>query len=417
LKKVLIIANLFHASPRIPGLVKYLPEFGWQPIILTTSLGERPDERFGPPNDFRENYRVIETAGPAKGVVVRMKKRIRSDKYRVVRPLFRFLYRRYSEIVHYPDEEKGWKPLAIEAADEFLQKESVDAIVSSSSPVTCHLVAKEIKKKYGIPWIADLRDLWSQNANYSYSVVRRFFDRRLELKTLKLADALVGVSLPEAEKLRIMHKGEKVFVITNGFYPEKMSDEKTVLTPEFTITYTGQIYMRQDPSKLLQALEDLIAESAMDQNDIHVRFYGPDSDQFAKEIEECGLLGIVKQYGTVSREKSFERQKESQVLLLLKWENLKERGIYTGKVFEYLAAKRPILATGGTNDVVTKLLKETNAGIDAQDVVDVKEALRRFYGEYKTTGRVSYKGNLERVNKYSYREIANEFVQILNTVA
>lgn len=416
MKKVLIIANLFHASPRIPGLVKYLSEFGWQPIILTTSLGERPDDRFGPPNDFRKNYRVIETPSPTKDVGVRVKKRIRSKKYRVVRPLLKFLYRRYSEIVHYPDEEKGWKPLAVEAADELLQKEKVDAIISSSSPVICHLIAEEIKNKHKVPWVADIRDLWSQNANYPYSCIRRLFDRRLELKTLKLADALVCVSSPEAEKLKALHKRKKVYVITNGFYPEKMSNGKPALTSEFTITYTGQIYVKQDPSKLLTALKDLTSEGIVDQNDVSVRFFGPENEVLAKEIEEYGLSAIVKQFGIMSREESFEKQRESQALLLLKWEDPKQRGIYTGKVFEYLAAKRPILATGGTADVVTELLNETNAGVDAQTVEDTKEALRRLYHEYKHTGRVSYKGNAEKVSKYSYRGIAQKYAEVINTV-
>lgn len=416
MKKVLIIANLFYASPRIPGLVKYLPEFGWQPIILTTSLGERPDERFGPPNDFRRNYRVIETPGPTKDVGVRVKKRIRSKKYRFVRPLLKFLYRRYSEIVHYPDEEKGWKPLAVEAADELLQKENVDAIISSSPPVICHLIAEEIKNKHKIPWVADIRDSWSQNANYPYSRIRRFFDRRLELKTLKLADAPVCVSSPLAEDLEILHKRNDVYVITNGFYPEKMSGGKTVLASGFTITYTGQIYEKQDPCKLLTAFKDLISEGVVDQKDVNVRFFGPENEVLAKKIEKYGLSAIVKQFGIVSREESFEKQRESQALLLLKWEDPKQRGIYTGKVFEYLAAKRPILATGGTADVVTELLNETNAGVDAHTVEDTKEALRRLYNEYKHTGRVSYKGNAEKVSKYSYREIAQKYTEVINTV-
>jgi len=415
-KKVLVIANLFHASPRIPGLVKYLPEFEWQPIILTTSLGDRPDERFGPPNDFRKNNRVIETPNPTKDVGVRIKKGVGTKKYRAIRPLLKFLYRRYSEIIHYPDEEKSWKPIALKAAGELLQKERVDAIISSSSPVTCHLIAKEIKTKYKIPWIADLRDLWSQNANYPYSRLRRLFDRRLERKTLELADALVCVSSPEAEQLEALHKGKRVCAITNGFEPAKMSDGNAALTPKFTITYTGQIYTKQDPSKFLAALKDFVSESTIDGNDADVRFYGPENELLTREVEEYGLSTFVKQCGIVPREKSFEKQRESQVLLLLKWEDRRERGIYTGKVFEYLAARRPILATGGTNDVITELLKDTDAGVDAQTIEVVKEVLRRFYKEYKLNGKVSYQGKTEKVNQYSYREIAHRFADIITTV-
>ncbi|MGA2767888.1 MAG: glycosyltransferase [Candidatus Bathyarchaeia archaeon] len=415
MKKVLIIANLFYASPRIPGLVKYLPEFGWQPIILTTSLGERPDERFGPPNDFRKNYRVIETPGPTKDVGTRVKKRMRSKKYRVVRPLLKFLYRRYSEIVHYPDEEKGWKPLAVEAANELLQKEEVDAIISSSSPATCHLIAEEIKNKYKIPWVADFRDLWTQNHNYPYSILRKIFEKRLEVETLSTSDALVTTSQPLAEELSILHK-KKVYAITNGFDPDEVSNGMSDLTSKFTTTYTGQIYKKQDPSKLLSALKDLISDGTINPNEVEVRFYGPENESLVEETKKYGLGAIVKQHGVITRHDSFERQRESQLLFQINWEDPEKKGLYSGKIFEYLAAQRPILATGD-NDTVKKLIEETRSGIYCPNTEDIKKALSESYLEYKSTGAVTYHGSIDKINKYSYREMARGFADILDTIS
>lgn len=395
-------------------MVKYLPEFGWQPIILTAPLGESPDSQFGPPNDFKEKNRVIETYSYSSPYG---KKRLTSKKYSRIRPFLKFLYRYYQEIAQYPDAEKEWTPFAVKAGDELLRNEDIDAIISSSSPVTSHIIAKELKKKHNIPWVADFRDLWTQNHNYTYSPLRKLFEKRLELKTLAAADALVAVSQPWAEKLKELHEGKKVYVITNGFDPEKMSDGKAALTARFTITYTGQIYTRQDPSKLLIALKDLISEGAIDVNDVDVGFYGPENGSLTSKIEEYGLSTIVRQYGIVSREVSFEKQRKSQLLLLLKWEDTRERGWHSGKIFEYLAAKRPILATGGTNDVITELLTETNAGIDAQTVENVKTALRKLYGEYKLRGKISYQGDTEKINKYSYREMARKFAEVINALA
>ena len=328
----------------------------------------------------------------------------------------KFLYGYYREIAHYPDSEKGWKPFAVKAGDELLQNEDVDAMISSSSPVTCHLIARELKEKHRIPWIADFRDLWTQNHNYSYSRLRKLFEKKFELKTLSTADTLVTASSPITEKMKKLHKGKSIHTITNGFDPDKMSNGKANLTSKFTITYTGQIYPKQDPSKLLVALKDLISERAIDTNDVDVRFYGPENGLLTRKIEEYGLSAIVSQCGIVPREISFEKQRESRLLLLLKWEDPQERGIYTGKIFEYLAAKRPILATGGTDDVVKELLKETNAGIDAQTVEDIKNALRRLYVEYKLSGKITCQGNSEKVNRYSYREIAEKFSEVINMI-
>jgi glycosyltransferase involved in cell wall biosynthesis len=413
MKKVLIIANLFYASPRIPGLAKYLPEFGWQSVILTTPLGENPDSHFGPPNDLKNTHKVIETYDYSSPYG---KKHLASKRYSKIRPFLKSLYKYYREIIQYPDAEKGWRPFAVKVGEELLQKEHMDLILSSSSPVTAHAIAKELQQRHRIPWVADFRDLWTQNHNYPYSPTRRIFERRLELKTMATADALVTVSEDWAKRLGTLHN-KRAYSITNGFDPEKISAETADLTSKFTITYTGQIYTKQDESKFLIALTELMSEGVIEPRDVEVRFFGPEDTTLEKRIRETQLSDIVKQYGIVAREMTFEKQRESQLLLLFKWEDPRERGWHSGKIFEYLAARRPILATGGTDDVITELLKETKAGIDAQRVEDVKNALQKSYAEYKQIGKVGYHGNMEEINKYSYREMARRFVEIFNTLA
>ncbi len=422
MKKVLIVADLFQASPRIPGLAKYLPEFGWQPILLTTPLGEDPDSRFGPPNDFREKNRVIETFGyvSRRDVALRTKERLNlasKRSYQYFRPIFRALYRRYLETVNYPDAEKRWKPFAVDSGEDLLKEETVDAMISSYSPATAHLIAHELKDKHGFPWAADFRDLWTQNHNYSYSYVRKIFEKRLEVRTLSTADALVTTSKPWAEKLKTLHK-KRVCSIPNGYDPEILGTGKANLTSNFTITYAGQIYReKQDPSKLLAALRHLIDEKALDPKMVEVRFYGLFSQKLHEKTEEYGLSGVVKQYGVVSRQASFERQRESQVLLLLNWDDPDEKGVYTGKIFEYLAARRPMLATGGFgNDVVEELLRNTNSGVYCPTVENIEDALESLYNGFRTRGKVVYDGNIEEVYKYSYREMARKFAEILENL-
>jgi hypothetical protein len=414
---------LYHASPRIPGLVKYLPEFGWDGIVLTVPIGENPEASFGPPNDFKSKYTVIETQGYQPNVDIGQQAQLRLNltsrkSYRYARPLLRPLYRLYQEICHYPDKEKRWKTPALQAAEEFLANEKVDAIISSSSPVTCHIIAKDLKNKHRIPWIADLRDLWTQNHAYPFSQFRKMIERRLELATLRHADALVTVTPVWKEKLRELHKAERIFTITNGFDPKRLNEKEVDLPSKFTITYTGQIYTgRQDPSKLLVALQDLTRDRTMNPAEVEVRFYGPEDELLARAIEEYGLSAIVKQYGIVAREVAFKKQRESHLLLILYWENPRERGWYPLKIFEYLAAQRTILSTGGFgNDVVETLLKETKAGVYCRTVEDIKSTLKVLYSEYKSNGKVAYKGKIEEVSKYSYREMARKFATILDQV-
>ena len=435
MKKVLIIAYFWPyrgGSGRVIGLAKYLQEFGWQPVILTAPLDEKPDPQFRvievPYHDTLSNllgfskrlfWKILFGINPNEHIGGQIEKRFdttsKKSFWAHMYDLHRALYNFYGAIVNYPDSEKCWKPFAVKAGSELLQSEDIDAMISIW-PVTSHLIAKELKIKYKIPWIADYPDLWSQNHNYAYGPLRKQIDRRLELKTLLSADALTTVSQPWAENLRALHKQESVYAITHGFDPDTLNTPRTDLTAKFTITYTGAIYRgKQEPSRLFAALNDLISNGTMDPDDVAVRFYGYVEEWLAREIEEYGLSCIVGLHGRVPLQNAFDKQRESQLLLLLNWNDPGEKGVCPLKIYAYLAAQRPILATGGFgDDVVKKILDETGAGMYAPTVENIKSILRELYMEYKQKGKISYNGDIEKINKYSHREMARKFAEVLD---
>ncbi len=421
MKKVLIIGYPFPlrsgGSPRLLGLAKYLPEFNWQPIVLSAPLDKQPENGLRIiETKYRDSlhlWRKLLRMKPSDDIRGKVKRRFGVS---ASRSWLDFLLTRVGEIVNYPDSEKGWRPFAIKAGDELLKEEAIDAIISTSAPVTAHIVASELKTKHGIPWLADLRDLWSQNHNYNYCPARKFFDRRLELKTLTDADVLVTVSAPWVEKLKILHREKLVIPITNGFDPAELKIPPTGLTAKFTVTYTGLIYPgKQHTWKFMKALRELLADGVISPVDIEVRFYGVQESWLKKESNKYGISSIIKQYGVIPQQDALEKQRESQLLLLLDWDDTKEFGVYPGKAFEYLQARRPILGVGGIKgNVISKLLNETNAGIPAPNMEDVKNALRGYYKEYKTSGNVAYSGNESQISKYSHYEMAKKFSAILN---
>ena len=422
MKKVLIIGYLHPFTAQHKGsfrplpLAKQLPEFGWQPIVLTGPLTKKTGVPFRvvetPYHDILAFWKKLFRLNPNAGIGEQLKKRLGIANRK---SLLDFFLTFGEEIFYYPDSAKGWKPLVLKAGEELLQREDIEAIISCH-PVTSHLVASDLKTRHNIPWIADFADLWSQNHDYHYSPLRRVLDRRLELKTLSQADALVTVSEPWAGKLRALHKGKPVYTITHGFDPEEVNIPPASLTSRFTITYTGAIYTgKQDPTKLFAALRDLISDKAMEPSDIEVRFYGTGVVWLEREINRYGLSSVVKHYEHVPKEVAVGKQRESQLLLLLDWDDQNEKGVFPGKVFEYLGARRPILTIGGSaNDVVHKLLTETKAGIPAKDAPDIKRALAELYQEYKLRGGVAYNGMEGEINKYSHREMARKFAEILD---
>lgn len=322
-------------------------------------------------------------------------------------------------MVAFPDEHKAWKPIALEAARKLLGQAKVEALLSSSSPVTAHLVARELRSSFRLPWLAELRDLWTQNHNYPYGRIRRYFERRLERKTLACADALVTVSAPWAEELRRLHGRDRVYSIPNGFDPERLSQGPASLTPEFTITYTGTLYAgKQNPQKLLLVLQKLLLQGQINSEILKVRFYGPKSPWLAAEIDRFGLSSVVEQKGPVPREESFRKQRESQVLLIFYWEDPGVTGWYPLKAFEYLAAQRPILAFGASRENVLKdLMTETRAGIYCQDVDEIGGAILQAFREFRQRGFVPYDGDLEKIRRYSYREMARKLAEVLDRIA
>lgn len=426
----MVIANLFHASPRVPGFTAYLPEFGWEATIITPPLSGNARDSLGFPAKFLERSEVV--AAPYKGDIFWLWRIIfnllgfRSSesiteqvKERTgvtsKRSFIDTLMKWYQAIFAYPDTERTWRKAAIRTAAALMQKEHVDAVLSSSPFPTSHIIAAGIKKRFSLPWAADFRDLWTQNHDYPYGFIRKHFESKLELRTLENVDAMTSVSVGFAEKQRLFHK-KPVVVITNGFDPENLNDSPADLTEKFTITYTGTIYTgKQDPGKFLEALENLILRGAIRSNDIEVRFYGRRQNWLTASIDKHNLTDVVRQFGTISRNESWQKQRESHLLLLLNWEDSQEKGVYPLKLYEYLAAGRPILASGGfAGDEIEKLLYEAKSGIYAPTIKDIETSLLSFYEEFKRTGRVCYNGDLKETNRYSYREIARKFADILN---
>lgn len=423
IKKVLIITYDFPPRPaagslRLKGLTKYLPEFKWEPTILTATLPSMPNNKF----------RVIETQYPGDATEILIKKiHLQSNKEFQKRVKILLSMRKNAftnKIIYfikgflaYPDDQKYWYNFAIKKGSNILRKEKFDIIISSSAPVTSHLIAKKLKIQYNLPWIADLRDLWTQNHYYPYGILRKWFEKRLEIHTLLYADGLVTVSKPLAETLKTLHIKKSIFTILNGFDSDDVNVNMVVsLTKKFTITYTGALYQgKRDPELLLIAVKELIDESIIKSDNIRVNFFGPTQYWLTQEIKKYRLEEVFKQYGTVPREIALKKQRESQILLLLNWNNTREQGVYTSKLFEYLAAKRPILAIGGPKGVVSELLEKTCTGIHLpSDLIILKKILMKYYKEYKMYGEALYFGKKKEIEKYSQYTMAKKFAKVLN---
>lgn len=398
MRNVLVIAHIPRISSRVRGLVKYLPEYGWKPIILS---GEYASSLYDVPCE------VIKT--PIRDVFGRLNKDI--EPHKAIASVIgenhwsKRLMTLGGELLNYPCPDKNWKRYALEYAVKLIPDRNIEAVISTSPPVIGHIIAKELKQLFGIKWIADYRDLWSQNHNYSYSRVRRYLDRNKEKETMGAADYIVTLSGLWADGLQTLLKRPRVDIIPPGYDPVNYP-EHPELTKEFTLTYTGRIYERQCFDLIFTAIKELKQEGYS----IKLKMYGNGRN----------VVGPLAEYaeweGFISNIETLKIQSESQVLVAFGWAGAgnSDKGMYTGKLFEYLGAKRPILYCGYPVDSVVKsLLEETGAGMYCSSIEEIKAILIRWYGEYKRSGAVSYKANSKVLRKYTHSEMARRFVELL----
>ena len=237
MKKVILIAFYFNqvneiASKRLRALAKYLPQFGWEPIVIVPDLGFIPKE-----NDdldcriiyteyedmfahFSKKFKLPNSKSSDKDYRDDLNgdsQEILKDSSSFSNPIVSKAVSIAGEVFAYPDGMKYWQEYAFREASKIIEEEEIDAIISSSWPITCHTIAKDLKDKYGILWIADLRDLWNLNPYISHTFIRNYFERRLELKTFENVDALTTTTDLAGKTLATLHPNNRIVPILKTF--------------------------------------------------------------------------------------------------------------------------------------------------------------------------------------------------------
>lgn len=447
MKKVILIAFYFNqvneiASKRLRALAKYLPQFGWEPIVIVPDLGFIPKE-----NDDL-NCRIIYTeyedmfshfsnkfkkskssdsrdsrdSKDSKNSIEFNDKKLK-DSTSYSNPIASKAISIAGEVFAYPDGMKYWHESAFKEASKIMDEEEIDAIISSSWPITCHTIAKDLKEHHDIPWIADLRDLWNLNPYVSHTFIRDYFEKRLELKTFENADALTTTTDLAAETLSTLHPMSKIVPILSGYDKDdfKFLDELVSKNDDFSndfseklkFIYAGSLYGgKRDPTYFFEAIRQLEDEGKVDSSKISIEFYG-DSTALEEIASRYGLLDIVHIGGKIAHEEVLKKQLESDVLLLISWDNEKEKMFIPGKIYEYFALKKPVLSIGYKEGSLKDLIEETKVGYHVSSLESTKEALLNIYDEFVEKGTVELSSDIN-IEDYSMENMAKKFADLLN---
>ena len=445
MKRVLIITYYWPPTAgsgvqRWLKMSKYLPQYGWQPVIYTPSNPEAgmTDESLLKDicpeaeiikRPIMEPYAIFNALTGSKGAKKNRQKdgsgkQAGSGAVNPINavghksPLMRLsLWIRANVFV--PDPRCLWIRPSVRFLKKYLREHPVDAIVSTGPPHSMHLIARNLHRSTGIPWTADFRDPWTRIFYFKHLPLTRRSRKRyaaMELSVLREADRVVAVTDSMVrdflEELGAHEKScGKFHVIENGYDEEDFAGITAARLPEgFNLVHTGLFSAEGNPRKLWKVLAELCRENPDFDRDLHLTFAGKTDPEILAAIREAGLERHLTDLGYVPHHEANSLQKVADLLLLPLREEPEAAGILTGKYFEYLAAGRPIAAFGPHGSVLEYSLATTCTGeiFDWNEEDSLKSYITAIY-----TGTRTFAPDRQAIAAYTRRSLAGRYAEIL----
>lgn len=408
---------------------KYLPDLNWDTTVISTNepprgWNYRDDSLVDEIPECVDVIRVeddINTkigatiSGTRVNEVINFSRSILAENTEALE-LFNSLMKTENDVLRllmFPCSCLCWAWDVIKYIETNMDITKYSVIYTTSGPSSAHLIGYYLKKKYGIPWVADYRDAWTDNpyGNFNMEIPQHKLFYYLEDILLKFADCNITIEQSMVQNYvdKFGISREKIVSITNGydetdFETLKYNKEKT---KQFTINYSGLLYTKQhNITPILNAISELSKEGQIELNNIKLRIVGQGNEDANRELaEKFGLLGAFEQTGYISHREALQSNLDSDVLLLLIGDDERFKPVYAGKVFEYLRSGKPILALAPRDGAVDKLLSSTGHGrtfLSAQEL-EIKNMILQEYQKWVSKEENEYMHSpLIRVHERKY---------------
>lgn len=422
MQKVLVITYYWPPAGG-PGVqrwlkfVKYLPDFGIEPIVYIPENPSYPiiDEQLV--GEIPSGIKILKQPikEPYAWASLLSKKKTKTISSGIIPEknptLLEKLLLWIRGNMFIPDARKFWVKPSIEFLSKFIGEEGIKTVITSGPPHSLHLIGLGLKKKHNLQWITDFRDPWTSIGYHKKLRLTKASQRKhekLEQLVLTSSDKIVVTSSTTKKEFEAI-TDKPIQVITNGY------DDELVPVPldtDFTISHLGSLLTGRNPICLWRALQELVQENKEFCEALKIQLAGVVGKEVSKSIEGFGLDSFVHRLGYLSHGKVLEIQQKSQVLLLLEIDSAETKGIIPGKLFEYLNAQRPILAIGPEDWEAGNIVKESNAGavFTHNDVDKLKAVLLDWFGSYQ-------KGQLQchssSVTKYHRKQLTQNLVKFI----
>ncbi|HCM34533.1 glycosyl transferase family 1 [Chryseobacterium sp.] len=428
-KKILIITYYWPPAGG-PGVqrwlkfAKYLPDFGWKPIIYTPENPSYPllDETLM--KDVPENIEIVRTKiwepYQLAEKLNKSNKKFKAGQFDVGKNQSwkskLSIWVRGNFFI--PDARVFWVKPSVQFLEKYIKENKIDTIVTSGPPHSLHLIGLGLKNKFSnLKWIADFRDPWTEISYYKHLKLTKSSDkkhRQLESAVFKNADITLATSYTDADNFR--KAGANAFCITNGFDESDGSKKVKALKnaeDKFTLSYIGVLEQLRNPKNLWKALDELVRDNVEFAKYFSLKFVGRIDDKILHSIENSNLKNHILNLGYLSHGKAVEEMQNSEMLLITNFPNESSKGIIPGKIFEYLASGKQILSFGPDKADVSKILEETSAGkhFSYHDSKMVKTFILEKFNLWKN-GNLSE--NTQNIEQFARKSLTKQLTEILS---
>lgn len=426
-KKVLILTYYWPPGggggvQRWLKFVKYIREFGWEPIIYTQKNGEMPviDHSLGEqlPNDIQTiRTEIKEPYTYYKWLLGKKKKEkvysgfINDKKTGFKHKLSIFIRGNF----FIPDARMWWIKPSVKYLTKHIKEINPDLIISTGPPHSMHLIALGLKKKVNIPWIADFRDPWTKIDFYDQLHLTSWGDKKhkgLEQKVLSTANKVVTVSPSWANDFKELSGRNDIGVINNGFDPADFDSAISQMDEKFSICHVGSMNKDRNPLVLWKALHKLLKNDSIAKK-LQIKLIGQIDNSIVESLKEHGLYPFLKHIPQLKHSEAILEMRKSQLLLLPINNTPNLGGVLPGKLYEYLGAKRPIICVAPNRCDAKDIILETQAGevIGYEDLSKMESALENWFSQFEQNELTVFS---QKIMQYSRKELIGKYCQIFN---
>jgi glycosyltransferase involved in cell wall biosynthesis len=415
--KVLLLA--YHYPPlggvavmRVLRFSRYLREYGWEPIVMCVDGGAKHEPRDQAlTQEIPSDVRVIR--------VPCLEPDNYADTWDVPREkVVRNLFKTFDKVL-FPDDRALWIKPVTKKARAVIAEENIKVVWATAQPWSTLVAGRNIKRATGVPLVLDFRDDWT-TSNADFRKVKRLArEQELEQSVLSAADAVVSVTPHIVEQLKSRAPAsleeERFHYIPNGFDPAHFPDQSPRPEDEFTVVHTGGLYHLRPIEPLLEVLDAWFAIHPDRAKQVKVKLAGKATDEVKRAIESSPWSHCIQLLGFVSHGQVRDLITKATVNLLMIEQVSTAAWLFTGKVFEYIGARRPILMLGPDPSPLADLLRKTGLGriCSYQTPKETARTLESLLQENVLNKNTLCQDEVERFNAYHQtRQLADIFEEV-----